>query len=186
MKQTLFSLIIFLAGLTLLHGQKTDEDYTPDPSSSAQKNKPRFIDRIVIGGNLGASFGTFTFVQIAPQVGYRVTEKWTTGVGANYMYFSSPGYVGQAIYGGSVWSNYVITGGLFATTTYEVLNRNVYEPPLGLHRRNVNVWLVGAGYYSGGESGLGIGIQILYDLIGDPWSPYQNPQIRGGLLFGFN
>ncbi|MCC6601085.1 MAG: hypothetical protein IT223_10485 [Crocinitomicaceae bacterium] len=186
MKHLLLFILFCFISITAMVAQKTDEDYIPDKQNAQPKTKPRFRDRLVLGGNLGGSFGTYTFLQIAPQVGYAVTDKWINGVGVNYMYYSAPGYIGETIYGGSLWTRYTIVGGLFTTATYEVLNRKVYDIPIGLHRRNVNVLLVGVGYYSGGNNGLGIGIQILYDLIGDPWSPYQNPLIRGGLLFGFN
>jgi len=182
MKQSFIFLLFTL--LTLLgSAQRTEDDYRSSAPASAQpKPKVPFRDRLTFGGGLGASFGIITFIQIAPQVGYRTTERWVNGIGVNYMYFNTQGR-SQSIYGASVWSRFFVADGLFLTTEYEMLNREAFTPELGFQRRNVPIWLVGGGYFTGGKA-LRVGIQLLYDLIGDPLSPYGNPVIRGGMMIG--
>lgn len=183
MKNTiLFSVFVLVA----LQGwtQRTPGYNAPSaPRSEKESQKMTFRERLVFGGGMGASFGLITFVQIAPQVGIRTTKNWINGVGVNYMYFSQNGN-SQSIYGGSVWSRYFVSQNLFLGSEFEVLNREVFSRDIGIHRRNIPILMVGGGYFTGGR-GLGLGIQLYYDLIGDPWSPYRNPIVRAGVLMGF-
>ena len=43
-------------------------------------------DRIFFGGNLGFSFGDITFIEVAPLVGYRITDKLSGGLQVQYRY----------------------------------------------------------------------------------------------------
>jgi len=181
MKRFAFALLGILL-YSVSFAQRTPGYNAPSAPQSDQSSKMRFRDRLVFGGGLGASFGVVTFVQVAPQVGIRTTPKWINGIGVNYMYFSV-GNASQSIYGGSVWSRYFVTNNLFLGSEFEVLNREVFSREIGFHRRNVPIFMVGGGYFTGGN-GLGLGLQLYYDLIGDPWSPYRNPIIRAGVLFG--
>lgn len=180
--RVLLLLYITISSLTLA-AQQTDEDYNGGSAPTKKKDARTFRERLVFGGGLGVGFGSQTSIQIAPQIGYRTTDRWINGVGINYMYFNANGF-SQSIYGAGVWSRFFVLDGIFLATEFESLNREVYTPQQGVYRRNVPIWLVGAGYFSGGD-GLGVGIQLLYDLIGDPWSPYQSPIVRGGLMLGF-
>lgn len=42
--------------------------------------------RLFFGGNFGLSFGDFTFINISPQVGYRINRYLAAGVGVNGQY----------------------------------------------------------------------------------------------------
>ena len=44
-------------------------------------------DRITIGGGLGLSFGTLTIIEIAPSIGYYLTDNILVGVGGRYSYY---------------------------------------------------------------------------------------------------
>ncbi|MFN8776881.1 MAG: hypothetical protein ACK5XV_08950 [Flavobacteriales bacterium] len=167
--------------LTSGRAQGPGDEYALPAASPVGNEKKPLRERLVFGGGLGAQFGNFTFIQLAPQVGYQTTERWVNGVGVNYMYFNTQGR-STSIYGGSIWSRYFVTSGVFIGSELEVLNREWYTPQKGFHRANVPICMVGAGYFSGGQ--VGVGIQIMYDVIGDPASPYQNPIIRGGLMLG--
>jgi hypothetical protein len=181
MQRLLFVLILLCASGGAF-AQGPGDEYALPAASPTTKPKVPFRERLVFGGGIGAQFGGLTFVQLAPQVGYRTTSKWINGVGLNYMYFNAQGN-STSIYGGSLWTRYFVTQGIFLGSEYEVLNRQVYSPARGVYRDNIPIWMVGAGYFSGGQ--IGVGLQIMYDLIGDPNSPYQNPIIRGGVMVGF-
>jgi hypothetical protein len=180
--QRIWFVLVFFFGSAVSIAQGPGDEYALPYASPPSEPKVPFRERLVFGGGIGAQFGNFTFVQIAPQVGYRTTNKWINGVGLNYMYFSTQGN-STSIYGGSVWTRFFVTQGIFLGSELEMLNREVYSPVRGVHRDNIPIWMVGAGYFSGGQ--VGVGLQIMYDVIGDPWSPYQNPIIRGGVMLGF-
>lgn len=96
------------------------------------EEKTPFMDRLFFGGNLGASFGRWTFVDVSPMVGYRIRPRFSLGLGATYQYQRQNDNGGnllwkQSIYGGRVFSRYDIAtdflgvGNLFAHAEYETL-----------------------------------------------------------------
>lgn len=52
------------------------------PETGKKKLDP---SRLVFGGNMGATFGDFTFIQASPQVGYMFSDKFTAGAGINFV-----------------------------------------------------------------------------------------------------
>ena len=43
--------------------------------------------KLFFGGNLGLAFGTYTIINVSPQVGYHFSPMFAGGVGVNYSYF---------------------------------------------------------------------------------------------------
>lgn len=48
--------------------------------------KPSLRDRMYFGGNMGFSFGDIVFVDASPLVGYKLTDRFSSGVGFTYRY----------------------------------------------------------------------------------------------------
>lgn len=101
------------------------------------------------------------------------------------MYIKTQGFRAQSMYGWSVWGRQFVTNNIFTMIEFEQLNREVFDPRNGFSRRNVPMLFVGGGIFTGQRQGFGMSLQIMYDLIGDPYSPYINPVIRVGGAFGF-
>ncbi|MBK6730544.1 MAG: hypothetical protein IPG60_06100 [Bacteroidetes bacterium] len=105
--------------LTPIDNEETDNK--PSKGSGFQAN------RFVVGGYLGAQFGNFTAIDVSPLVGYRVTPKFTPGLGMTYQYVSyndPTGYYqsyNSNIIGPRVFADYDIFYGLFAHAEYEHL-----------------------------------------------------------------
>jgi len=78
-------LLTFFIYSTLIFGQKSDST----DNMNSLSNSP-FKDRLVFGGNIGANFGTRTFIEVSPVIGYRIKPKLITGIGINYNFFSDP------------------------------------------------------------------------------------------------
>src|SRR5688572_11858407 len=96
---------LLLAFPLLLHGQE------------AQYSE-NFSDRLFFGGNFGLQFGSYTYVDISPMVGYKITERLAAGVGATYIYYSVDDHVYNLnykthIYGGSIFSRFRVTEQFF-------------------------------------------------------------------------
>jgi hypothetical protein len=162
-----------------------------EPIQPPPTNDDSFWDKIYIGGNFGLQFGTTTVVNLSPQVGYRVTEKFVPGIGITYIYYSYkiPNYkrVESNIYGGSVFSKYFFTPNLFAHGEFEELNLEAYDDSIPPHiiRRWVPSLFVGGGYNQPlGQRGF-IQLLLLFEVLQDRNSPYlnRNPVVRIG--FGF-
>jgi hypothetical protein len=144
----------------------------------------RFIDRLYFGGGLGLQFGTITAIDISPLVGYKITERFSAGIGGTYIYFRAPGFRSTDIYGGRVFSRYMILENLFAYTEYELLNREVYDDFEGLRRMNVSGVYVGGGYFMPVGRNAGVGLMLLYNLNETRYSLYNNPIFRLGFNIG--
>jgi hypothetical protein len=171
---------------TNLHAQKTTEDDYASSSSTKRETiqaKTPFRDRLVFGGNMGGFLGNPTYLMANPMIGYRMNDWWVNGVGFNLTYLSSGGYQ-EVMYGSSLWSRAYIKKTIIAHTEFELLRREAQDQFGNRAAVDVPVWLVGAGYNSGGGR-IGFSAMIMYDLIQDPNSPYSNPIFRIGGLFGF-
>jgi len=167
----------------------------PATSFSQQSGQPKdkWTNRLITGGGIGMQFGTYTYIQVAPIIGYRVTEKLHAGLGLNYIYYKyNDTYYNikyeTSIYGGGPWVRYFVLDNLFAEASYEILNMdvpaNISSSSYELKRDNISSFLVGGGYAQsiGGQSA--ILFRVLWDLIDDPYSPYSNPVISIGFSIG--
>jgi hypothetical protein len=157
-------------------------------STMLRKNPPkeRFIDRLYTGGNLGAQFGTVTFIDVSPLVGYRITDKISAGIGATYQYYhyKDKFYDFETnVYGGRVFGRYLFNDYLFGHAEYEYLNLEAFD----FRRRRVDVgsFLVGGGYFQRISDRSGVVAMILYNFTESVYTPYTNPIIRVGFNVGF-
>jgi len=177
-----FALLFFVFTVPMV-AQRTEPDFYDTQEEKPKKDKEALKQRLVLGGNLGLAFGTSTFLQIAPQVGYRLTQNLMAGVGGGYTYYKYANFGAESLYSVSAWSRFNVFEGIFLSTELESVNCTVYDRYNRATRENVPLWFVGIGYASGSGDGLGVSMQLMFDLIGDSRSPYANPLIRGGLLF---
>lgn len=185
--------------LSLLLGILSYQPLSAFDLKPALPKKPRFskslapkkfeVDRLVYGGTFGATFGTTTYVDVSPLIGYRITDDLVAGIGVTYMYFRQR-YNTQvyqtSLYGGRVFANYAILENVFLHGEYEVLNYDYYD---FLSQENSRAWfgtpLLGGGYRQPISDRAAFMIFALYALNSDnPRSPYyQNPLvIRVGLF----
>ncbi len=124
-KRFLFFILFFLTVFSFFHPARA-QDITREPQSHINAPQNNFWDRVYTGGGIGLQFGSQTFVNISPLVGYRLTEKLSVGLSATYIYYRyknpNPAFTYSSnIYGGSVFSRYLIFENLFAHVEYEVL-----------------------------------------------------------------
>lgn len=160
------------------------------PSDSTGKQP--FKDRLFFGGDIGLSFGTITVVGASPFVGYRITDAWSAGLGATYYYFAQNiqgfGRYSTSIYGGNVFSRYLITQEVFLHSEFQLINTEVYRTlsttELSQSRRTIPQWYIGGGYRQRVGGNTFIMLTVLYDVLDDPDSPYSNPIFRGGVVVG--
>lgn len=159
-------------------------------SSMIRKNplKPRFWDKVYVGGNVGFQFGTVTFAELSPLVGYQFTPKITAGVGITYQYYRYKDRLmtfQTNVYGGRVFGRYFFTDYLFAHVEYEYLNLEALDFYPKRRRVDVESVLVGGGYLQRfGSGNSGVYIMLLYNLTESAYTPYTNPIIRIGVNIG--
>jgi hypothetical protein len=158
-------------------------------SSMIRKHPPKtnIWDKVYFGGNFGMQFGTSTFIDISPLVGYRITDKFSLGVGVTYQYYHYRDLnfnLETNVYGGRVFGRYLFTDYLFGHLEYEYLNLEAFDffPP---RRVDVESILGGGGYMQRVGRNAAIVAMILYNFTESAYTPYQNPIIRIGLNIGF-
>lgn len=173
-----FSLLIAITLLqtTLAVGQYTRDDSALETQPNEDKKGIDF-NRLYVGGSLGAQFGTFTFVNLSPDLGYWFTDRFTAGIGARYLYFSdSRTNYSTTIVGGSIFARYLITPEIFGHVEYEVLNGRF--DPTREKAFNISSLFVGGGYMQSLGDRFFTGIMLLYNVNDSVYSPYRNPVIR--------
>ena len=169
----------FFISVATVYGQDT-----PDTDEETYRDeKAPFKERLYIGGNLGLQFGTITFIDISPVLGYKFTERFSAGPGLIYQYYNFRG-AGFSSYGGKVFARYIITENLFAHSEYEYLNLGYNFFTGEFSRTDVNSFFIGGGYIQRIGNRAFISVMLLYNLIFNPYSPYTNPIIRIGISAG--
>ena len=173
--------IAFLAGITL---NSFSQDSAMLPKRTPEKNFD--MNKVFFGGNVGLQFGTITFAEISPLVGYKITDKVSAGVGVTYQYYQYKNKYYDFktnVYGGRVFGRYLFTDYLFGHVEYEYLNLEAFD----FRRRRVDVGslLAGAGYIQRMGPRAAIVAMILYNFTESVYTPYTNPIIRMGINIGF-
>jgi len=146
-------------------------------------------DRLFFGGGLELQFGNSSLVSLAPEVGYRFTDRLSAGIGISYFYISESGAQSFStnIYGGKVFGSFSVFENLFIHAEYEVLNletqyfnNNIYPER---KRFNIGSFLVGPGYkFKMGERS-SVNLLMLWNLNETAYSPYTNPVLRMSFQF---
>lgn len=92
-------LVIFLSFVACgLRAQYLETEPPPSP-----------VQRIFYGGDLDLAFGTVTQISLSPQVGYRITNRFSAGVGIDYMFVYSEFYNFKgSIFGGNVFASFTV------------------------------------------------------------------------------
>jgi long-subunit fatty acid transport protein len=159
-------------------------------------------DKLVWGGYLTLQVGTVTIVAVSPQAGYYVNPRMLVGAGLSYEYYSEKWYndrISSSIYGGRVFNEYAVFTSMYKSNMqkpnfsfishieYELINldRDFSNPNVA--RASSRFWihglLVGGGYKQHLGRRSSFNFVLLYNIINDSRSPYDNPQIRIGFYF---
>ena len=184
LKHFLFFLFIF--GISASAFSQDIGSEPPDTNAVEEEEDPKMNlkERLFFGGNLGAQFGNYTYINVAPLGGIKLTDKWSLGSQISYSYVDinySNYRVQDHIIGASLFSRYFIFKNIFAHVEAEALNGDWKGTG---ERFNVNSLFVGGGYmYRLGDKA-GFGITGMFNLLPSTYSPYRNPIINAGFTYG--
>ncbi|MFP4620135.1 MAG: hypothetical protein ACLFM7_02410 [Bacteroidales bacterium] len=201
-------LILLLLGLLLASSAWAQEEGDNEENGNDDKEEKSFKEKLFFGGYLWAQFGTITQVEVAPQVGYHLSERFDVGVGAKYMYYNSGSYLSESfanyerisshIFGGNVFTTFKVikdlnellpfnmNGQLIGHLEYEGLNMPKRIDIYGDHEGSrfwAHSYFVGGGLRQQVGKGGFISFMLLYNLNHQPYLPYENPIFR--ISFGF-
>lgn len=191
-----------LIAFTLLGSLKTYAQYGPistRPTETEESNQTTteerdlstlsFMERLSVGGNFALSFGSTTYIEVSPRVGYRFTNHLLGGVGVNYIYSKIPSgfyWTGSpssefSVYGAHEFTTYSlpIQLPLVLHQEFELLN---YEVPsidqsqrVQYNREWVPGWHIGGGIFQKiTPGGSGVYMLLLYNVLYDTNKSLQN------------
>jgi hypothetical protein len=187
LKKTDLKVIIFFAvlffSISSCYAQYSNEEYD---------NEGTFKDKLFFGGGGGFGLGDLTWVSISPIVGYRATERLSTGVGLTYRYTNDKNFRIDPIthdYGASIFARYLVRQPFFLHTEYEYLNFEFPNTnPDTSNRIDFSSLLAGGGVIIPVGGRAAFLVMALYNLSYNEnrLTPYDRPWIvRGGITIGF-
>ena len=189
MKTILFISLTCILAMSL-HAQDTnyvDPAYQAEKKEKASKKRP-MQNRVYFGGTFGLQFGSVTSILVEPLVGFRMTEKLSTGIGIGVRYGKDNRYVTPVEYTnyiGRYFVRYLIIPKLYAHAEYmfESYDKVFYfegQDPNRNQRTVVPFLFVGGGYRSQAGRGSFI-IQVLFNVLQE--NSYSRQVYPGGLPY---
>lgn len=167
-------------------------------SSKSQylESNPSVKQRIFFGGDLGFSFGTSTYISVNPIIGYRITNRLSSGLGINYTYAKSNYYnfVGN-MYGANVFASFTVVknlgsvinfyegSGILLYGEYNVMNISHYYKPLGREINYVYSPMLGVAFQSPISYRSYLLVMLLFNFNETSFSPYPNPVFKFSYQF---
>ena len=149
-----------------------------------------FTDDLYWGGDFGMSFGSYTYIRIAPVLYYEAFDDMFIGAGLDYTYYKdvrNPIYtVEGSIWSPRIFSRYFVFEDIFVHAEYQ---RIYYKDKYS--RINPNGWVYEDGIYAGGGYRQWMGnnsymfIMLLFDLRNSDINFGINPRIQFGFAAGF-
>lgn len=188
----MFKAIFFIIAIVIsVVGFSQDEDpyvfgdYDSNNTSKTSKKAGGFDwDRVTVGGGLGLTFGDYTVIEVAPNIGYYLTDNILAGIGGNYTYYKERATnFSSSIYGGRVYGEYLFNNiPLLAHAETELINLQW----TALERKNIINLYVGGGLKQlvGGRSYFYILVLWNLNETKESYLFQPNPIIRGGIAIG--
>ncbi len=161
------------------------ESVTTPPAKAASTP---LSQRIYYGGSFTFSIGSTTRIGIFPSVAYKITPKTSGGIGLSYEYvdYEGPGRSGHN-YGVSTFARYRILPQIYGHAEYRVSSYQLFTTPDDSRRTTVPFLLLGGGYVNQISPRTWAYVEILFDVLNDPNSPYPEGEPVGniGVSVGF-
>lgn len=176
-----FSLLVSSYG----YSQVSEDDYAIDDSTATQRDRSNDDgfdwDKITVGGGLAVNFGSITYIDVSPTVGYYLTDNILAAVGGTYIYFSD-GVYSTNVYGGRLFGEgFLNEVPILAHAELEVLN--FFEGSLRERINVVNI-LVGGGLKQTLGDRSYLSLLVLWNINESEHSLYPNPIFRAGIVIG--
>ena len=153
----------------------------------------KLSDKVYFGGGGGFSSSTNqTNINVFPQVGYKITERYSAGIGITYQYvrIKQPISASLSNFGWSVFNRFNVTNQFFAYAEFERLRFEYFTSftPEITENASYNSLLIGGGYSEQLAGRASFNIMALYNVLydeSDPARPYNSPWVlRAGVGIG--
>lgn len=153
----------------------------------------KLSDKIYFGGGGGFSTSSNqTNISIFPQVGYKITNRYSAGIGLTYQYvkIKQPINTSLSNFGWSIFNRFNITNQFFAYAEFERLTFEYLTSfsPERTEKSAFNSLLIGAGYSEQIGGRASFNVMALYNVLYDEAEiprPYNSPWVlRAGVGIG--
>ncbi len=190
----LLSIGLLLTGLVQAQTQPIEPQSEESDTQNNDNDKPErssWGNGFVVGGNLGAQFGSSTYIEVSPLVGYRITDMLIGGVGLTYQYYREnydvPTFLdySASVIGPRVFLQHELVFNFFAHAEFEHtwVKWKYEDPTYGELQIDASALFVGPGYSYEVSDFSRFQIMVLYDLLNSVESIYYNPwTIRMGFM----
>lgn len=166
-------------------------------STAAPAKKGFDKERLFTGGELGLSFGDYTYINVSPLLGYRFSDLLAAGININAQYNSFKYYFVSSldhkehygVYGAGVFGRIYPLQWLFLHVQPEYnfqRGKYIYPDHTESFQGSAPSLLVGAGIAQQSGRNMSVTLMVLYDVLQEKLSPYGNRAIfKAGVNFGF-
>jgi hypothetical protein len=178
-RNIIFLLVFLFFGIGL-----QAQDYISEQTPEKPEKKGGFqSSRMFFGGDFGLNFGEYTAINFDPLVGYRFTDKFSSGVQLDYSFIHISSLdISTSIYGASVFATHIVYKNLFIRAQYEWQSLESRYFMSGIYsskdRFSLNDFYVGGGIRTPIGNRSYANLMILWNLNESSLSPYQNPDFR--------
>lgn len=212
----LFTLIAILLFAVSLNAQEVYNSSGRRTANRSKQNSGFDPSRIIFGGGLAFGFGNKSLVLGAsPIIGYRITDRFSAGVGIGYLYSSIKDEVvlydptinapraypfKSSLFYPSIWTRFLVFQNFFlhAEFEYDFQSAKYYDYDTNPGSPTVNhpIWikdnlqtqalLLGGGFRQPITTNTSFIGMLLYDVLQQEYSPYKNRlDFRIGVSVGF-
>lgn len=153
----------------------------PNPEA-APVSPPPAMKKVIVGGDIGATFGNYTEVRISPMVGYRFSKYVSGGIKGTYRHSwnkisqntPNEATIQTNSFGGSAFLQYnpIPNGYLSAEYSYQVYKNSTTQNTD--KNTGVNFLFLGLGYTTVVAPNVFLNAGIKVDVLNDSNSPFEN------------
>lgn len=177
--------LVILASSTALAQRRRDE-------------APPLRERLFFGGSFGLQIGTITDIEVSPVTGLWILPRLAVAAGPNYRFYKDPLLGRTNIYGGRVYTQFVVIKdlssiiplglnfGFFLHAEDELLSLESEfwkDPPVTSPRFLINTYLAGVGMSQPMGRRSSMNLMVLWALNESEYSVYGTPEIRVSITF---
>ena len=187
--------VFLICSITVIGKTKNDdyEDTTGTDDYYENWNEASFKQRLVVGGSLLPAYSNGWYLDVAPLIGYRLTNSTIAGVGLNYFYRNIRNQYSNVrkrvvnTYGGRAFVIQYFLPNVFGQieTDYSFLRyheRDPFDNVIYEEFAKAPGFLVGGGYQEGNDY-FSYTVTVMYDLLLNANSTRNSPWVfRGGIL----
>jgi len=170
-----YKLIILLLSITVIGSAQYDID-TLESDTLTKEPKVNLFElkkKIYVGTDLSLSFGSLTYIYLAPLIGYDITKKFSGGFSTMYQLLRAKSFSGNIVsensFGAGMFLRYRPIQQFMLHTELDLINTVDYSVAFG--RVNVPAYFLGAGYTGQLGDRVYYSFLVSYEFIRNPNMP---------------